>query len=678
MKNQLLSRAAAAACALSVPLSALADTPSTALPAVLLTGNPLRSEPRALPAAVLDGEALLLRRGSSLGETLEGLPGVSSSYFGPNANRPVLRGLDGDRIRVLSNAGASLDASSLSFDHALPLDPLMVERIEVLRGPQALLYGGSALGGVVNAIDGRIPSRASEGLAGAAELRLGGADGERAAAALVEGGGKAWAWHADAFARRTTDLRVPDYLRPDEAGGSALQGRVLNSASRAQGGALGVSRVGAQGFLGLAWDHYANDYGTVAEEGVQIEMRRDKLALAGEWRDATGFTLRAQAAHTRYQHLELEGGEVGTTFKNRGHDARLELVHPRLALGGGQLEGVAGAQVEQARFEALGEEAFVPGTRTRQRALFLLEQWTLGALQASAGLRAERVNVASAGDVAEVEAPRFGAAQQRHFQPGSRSLGLGWGLAAGWQLKLSSAWSERAPTQYELYADGVHAATAAYERGDTLQKLERGRQLELGLDWQRGDAQFKASAFDARFDNYIALLRSDAPDFEDEEGGSVPVYEFRGVRARLHGIELSAQQAWTQGVQRWKLEAGFDTVRGRNLSRNEALPRLAPWRASLGLQWQTGPWTLSALATHAARQSRVSADDRPTAAWSRVDLALLHRLQWAGSPGQEAHFFLKVHNLGNRLAYSASSAPTLRSLAPLPGRSLKLGLRWLF
>ena len=158
----------------------------------------------------------------------------------------------------------------------------------------------------------------------------------------------------------------------------------------------------------------------------------------------------------------------------------------------------------------------------------------------------------------------------------------------------------------------------------------------------------------------------------------MPVYEFRGVRARLHGIELSAQQAWTQGVQRWKLEAGFDTVRGRNLSRNEALPRLAPWRASLGLQWRSGPWTLSAQATHAARQSRVSADDRPTAAWSRVDLALLHRLQWAVSPGQEAHFFLKVHNLGNRLAYSASSAPTVRSLAPLPGRSLKLGLRWLF
>lgn len=443
MKSFQNPLALAAACA-CLPLSVLADGPSSALPTVLVTGNPLRSELRAQPAMVLTGDELLLRRASSLGETLDGLGGVAASFFGPNASRPVLRGLDGDRIRVLSNVGASLDASSLSFDHALPLDPLVVERIEVLRGPQALLYGGSALGGVVNAIDGRIPSQALQGLGGAAELRLGGAAGERGAAALLEGGGSGWAWHGDAFGRNTDDLRVPRYLRPDDAGGSQPQTHVLNSASRVRGGALGLSRVGSQGFLGLSWDHYANDYGTVAEEAVQIEMRRHKLALAGEWREPGGLTLRGQAAHTRYQHLELEDAAVGTTFKHRGMDARLELVHPGVGLGGGRLEGVLGLQTEQARFEALGEEAFVPGTRTGQRALFVLEQWTAGALQASAGLRAERVQVQSDGDAGDAEAPRFGAPQRRRFQPGSRSLGLSWAPAPAWQLSLGSAWSARA------------------------------------------------------------------------------------------------------------------------------------------------------------------------------------------------------------------------------------------
>ncbi|WP_152543563.1 TonB-dependent receptor plug domain-containing protein, partial [Methylibium sp. T29] len=174
---------------LGTPLLALAQTappPDTTLPPVVVTGNPLDSDGIATPNSVLAGPGLVLRRGSSLGETLSGLPGVSSSYFGPNANRPVIRGQDGDRIRVLNNAGATLDASALSFDHAVPIDPLVVERLEVLRGPAALLYGGSAVGGVVNAIDNRIPKAAIDGVGGALELRGGGAARERSAGALVE------------------------------------------------------------------------------------------------------------------------------------------------------------------------------------------------------------------------------------------------------------------------------------------------------------------------------------------------------------------------------------------------------------------------------------------------------------------------------------------------------------
>ena len=379
----------AAALAASAPAWAQ-DLPAS----VVVTGNPLGAKDLATPASVLTGKDLVLRRGSTLGETLDGLPGVSSTYFGPNANRPVIRGQDGDRIRVLGNGGASFDASSLSFDHAVPIDPLVVERVEVLRGPAALSYGGSAVGGVVNAIDNRIPREAVTAVSGAFEGRLGGAAGERAASALVEGGGGALAWHADAFWRRTDDLSVPDFDRPLEDGSSERRNFIANSASRADGGALGGSFVWDAGYVGASVDTYRNDYGIVAEDDITIRMRRDRIALAGELRPRGGFfsALRAQGAGTDYRHQEIEGdGSVGTTFANDGSDARLEAVHRALALGGGQLEGSFGLQYESSDFSALGEEAFVPSTHTRQQSVFVLERWSWGeGGSVSSGLRAEQ------------------------------------------------------------------------------------------------------------------------------------------------------------------------------------------------------------------------------------------------------------------------------------------------
>lgn len=310
------------------------------LETVIVTGNPLGSSEVATPSSVLSGNGLVLRRGSSLGETLDGLPGVSSSYFGPNANRPVIRGQDGDRLRVLSNSGASLDASSLSFDHAVPIDPLVVERIEVLRGPAALLYGGSAVGGVVNAIDNRIPKARLDGLSGALETRFGGAANERAVSALVETGGSGFALHADAFGRKTDDLRVPAFDRPLADGSTERRTRVVNSASRAHGGAVGASLVGDHGYLGTSVDTFRNDSGIVAEDDITIQMRRDRFALAGELRVPDGFitALRGQAASTDYQHQEVDGdGAVGTTFKIRGSDTR---VVPLLGTGRGGLRAV--------------------------------------------------------------------------------------------------------------------------------------------------------------------------------------------------------------------------------------------------------------------------------------------------------------------------------------------------
>ncbi|MEN9545115.1 MAG: hypothetical protein RLZZ598_1948, partial [Pseudomonadota bacterium] len=525
--------ALAALGALSTVHAQDAATPATTLAPVLVTGNPLASDSLATPASVLTGAELVLRRGSTLGDTLGALPGVSSSYFGPNANRPVIRGFDGDRIRVLNNAGAALDASSLSFDHAVPLDPLLVTRLEVLRGPAALLYGDSAVGGVVNAIDNRIPREPQPGASGVAEIRDGGAARERSVVAAVDAGSDGLALHADAFARRTGDLRTPAYERPDGAGGFTHESRILNSASDAQGGALGASWVGARGYLGLAWDGYRNDYGVVAEDDVLIRMRRDKLALAGEYRPAEGWVrkLGGRLQHTDYRHEEVAGsGEIGTIFKNKGTDARFELEHAPI----GALKGVIGLQTENAAFSALGEEAFVPSTDTRQLAGFVFEEMLLGeGAKLSFGGRVERTAVDSAGD-ADPTPPRFGDPQTRRFTAGSAALGGLWPLGGGWQASAHLARTERAPTLYELYANGVHAATGTFERGSLDQRKERSSNIDMGLEWapaQHGG--LKLSLFASDFSNYIALLAAGEPDFVDPASGRrFPVYAFRGVRAR--------------------------------------------------------------------------------------------------------------------------------------------------
>jgi iron complex outermembrane receptor protein len=664
-------RTALAVATASLAFAVRAQT--TQLAPVVITGNPLRSTELAAPVSSLSGDELVLRRGSSLAETLAGQPGLSATYFGPNANRPVIRGLDGDRVRLLSNAGASFDASSLSFDHAVPIDPLAVERIEVLRGPAALLYGGSAIGGVVNAIDNRIPKAPLSGLGGAAELRLGGAERERGAAALLETGDGRWALHADAFGRETDDLHVPRFTPVEDSTPLEASERVRNSASRAKGGALGAAFTDAHGYLGLAVDRYDNRYGIVAEPDVTVRMQRDHLALAGEWRDLGGplRTVRAQFGRTVYGHQEIEGsGEVGTVFSTRGNEARLELEHAPL----GPLRGVIGLQLDDSDFSALGEEAFVPSTTTRRRGLFVFEEapWTLGTL--SAGARLERAQVDSKGDADPTE-PQFGPAAQRSFSLRSLSIGNLWTFAPQWSLSASLASTERAPTSFELYANGVHAATGAYERGDPTLGVERGRNLELALRWATEGSELRIGAFETRFSRYISLAATGIDvDVVDEDGNveRVPEYAFRAVRARLRGIEAQAKHRLP--LAGWSLELGaqLDLLRADDLDRGEPLPRIAPARLRLSADATRGPWTLSASLEHVQRQRRVPATDAATPGHSLLDLVASRRFTLGAS---DALAFVKLSNVGDRLAFNATTIASVRELSPLPGRAIKAGLR---
>jgi len=690
--RRALSLAAAAACAaLQAPVAHAQQT-------VVITGNPLGRDSAAQPANVLSGDALAQRRAATLGETLEGLPGVSATYFGPNASRPVIRGLDGDRVRLLDNGGASVDASNLSFDHAAASDPLVTERIEVLRGPAALLYGGNATGGVVNSIDNRIPrGPAAAPVLGRAEVRLGGAANEKSGAAVLEGGavdvgrdmaGGGLAWHADAYGHRGDDVRAPRYTPVAEGEALASTTRIRNSASRGEGGAVGTAWTWGQGFFGVAAESSRSIYGTTVEPEVRIHMNRERASLAGEWRGLGGlFTqVSAQASHTRYKHQEVEGqgadAAVGTTFLSSGDEARVQAHHAPLHTGLGTLAGVWGLQTEKLAFQALGSEAFVPATVSRNNALFALEELALtrsGAalpLVLSAGARVERASVFSSGDAAGAVQTQFGPATKREFTPGSLSFGLRLGAAQGWQLQASLGRTQRAPAYYELFANGQHVATGTFERGDATLGVESSQHAELGLAWTQGHQHLKVNLFRTNFSRYLALDDSGSTA-TTSDGAELPVYAFHAARVRMQGLELEGETRLLTATPAlpWAVDAtaGLDVVHGDNLERNEPLARLAPLRVHLGLQASGETLKAGVNWRGVARQNRVPSTDTATAGYAMLDLWLSGKLELPGT--QASNWFARLGNVADHVARSAGTVATMRGLAPLPGRALTVGLR---
>jgi len=652
----------AAACLSVFVVSVSHAAPAESLDKVVVTGNPLKSQVLAQPSDSLSGDQLVLTRAANLGDTLQGLPGVAATNFGPNASRPSIRGLDGDRVRILSNSGASVDASNLSFDHGVAIDPLVIDKVEVLRGAAALLYGGNAVGGVVNTLDNRIPRTLIQGLSGAAEVRFGGASNDKSGAAVLDGGSgtpqSGWGWHVDLAGRDAGDQRAPRFSSPTDDGAES-RNSVRNSAARSHGGAVGGSVFFQGGFAGVSVDDFHTDYGTTAEADVTIKMQRQRLATAGEWATNEGPIHRIswQLSRNRYEHTEMEGDAVGTTFKSTGTDGRLEVEHAPF----GPLKGIVGVQTESLDFSALGEEAFVPSTRTRSTGVFLLEQAKLGGVDWSAGARTERVTVESDGG------DRFGTAQSRRFSPLSLALSGVLPLDSGWSLSANLNRTQRAPAYYELFANGLHVASAAFERGDPTLGLERSKGADLGLKWEGEQSHVHLNVYETRFTNYIALQATG--ETVDNDGDAVPVYAFQAVPARLRGMELEGR--W-QAHPAVALLAQLDTVRGDNRATGEPLPRLAPLRAMLGLEARHGDWSGRLEWRGAARQTRVAEFDTPTAGYGTVRLSLARQLRWGQT---DALWYLKLDNLGNKLAYNATAVPTIRSLAPQAGRSASTGLQ---
>lgn len=671
--------------AMALPLAARAQSPATpdatTLSPVIITANPLGSDALASPSSVLQGADLDLRRGSNLGETLNGLPGVSTTSYGPMVGRPIIRGLDGDRIRLLNNGVGSLDASSLSFDHAVPQDPLSTNRVEILRGPAALLYGGNAIGGVVNTLDNRIPTEPINGIHGDVASSYGGANNDRNGAVQLEGGDGTFAIHADVFGRKTGTLRIPgDAFSAQQraaAGPDAdsPRGRLPNSDGQANGGAIGMSWTGEHGYGGLSYSGYDANYGSVAETDVRIKMHQERFGLAGELRDLDGWfsSVKVNFAYTDYQHKEIEDGETGTVFKNRGYEARIEARHADI----GPLHGVVGLQLGQTRFSALGDEALVPTTDTDTAALFVLEEWAVtDRLTLSAGGRMDHSRLSPAAGGNE----RFEGSSSRNVTAGSFSLGGVYTLTPLWSVAANGAYTERAPTFYELYANGPHAATGQYLVGDERLAKERAWSGDLSLRYKNGHDHASVGLFYSSFANYLAetntgRYRNDDGDVVAADAdGALPEARYQGVPARLYGLEAeSVTRVLERGSHALDLGLSGDYTVSRNRDTGRSLPRIPPLRLRVALDYGYGPYSAGVSVSKAFAQHDHPANDTSTPGYYSLDANAAYRFKMTGVQWQA---YLRGINLTNQDIRYATSV--LRDVAPEGGRAVMVGLRGSF
>ena len=643
------------------------QTTNIDLPTISVTGNPLgvASDALVVPVSILSGRELSLKRESTLGDTLNGIPGVAATHFGPNASRPVIRGLDAERVRIMQNGVGVLDASSLSFDHAVTIDPLVIEQIDVVRGPAALLYGGSAVGGVVNAIDHRIPTESVTGVIGRTEARVGGPDSQNNLASVVDVGNGKIAIHADAYTRKTSDLNIPGFAvssRKNQADPSILRenhGKLVNSSASADGGALGASLTFDNGYIGASYSDFNSNYGTVAEAAVRADMKSQRWDLASEFKGLGNIINRVKArmAYTDYQHQEIEGGTVGTTFKNNGVEGSVELGHAKFS----SIEGVVGVQFQNTRFEALGTEAFVPPVQTQNHAIYVYEEmplniWNLEKLKLSFGGRAEHTTL-DANPWAKSP-----TAQAASFNAYSYALGGLYTLNSNWSLASNLSHNERAPSYFELYANGAHLATGQYEVGNANFSKERSNGLDAQIRWKDAKNSFNFGAYYTRFSRFLGLLDTGNIDVDT----SLPIAQFSTFAASFKGLEAEGKFNLVDNLD---LKLRGDYVRASNLDNSQALPRITPLRLGAGLHYQKNALGARIDMLHAFKQNRTAENELATDGYTDVSALVTYKLPVK----LNMELFAKANNLLNQEIREHSSF--LKDLSPAGERSVLIGMR---
>jgi len=703
MRSDCLARVIAVGLVVS-PAAARADDAAPADPSdphahtsteIVVTGSLQRNRQDVLSGvAVIQGAQLDQAIRASIGETLDKTPGVSATSFGPTASRPVLRGLQGERVRVLSDGIGSIDVSNTSADHAAVVNPLLAERIEVLRGPQSLLYGSSAIGGVVNVIDRRIPLRVpDEPVHLGAVASYGSAANERSLAGTVEvplGGG--FVAHADASWDRSDDMRIGGYaLTPelraqalataaagtgdpeidpeiDYAGNSAVRGTLPNTAARTWTAGAGLSYVNDGGMIGFSYTHTDSLYGVPirfatlpgeGQEAPRLALKQDRIDARAEVQTGGDVLEKIlfRFGYADYRHSELDpSGAVGTTFLNHGMEARLELTQARH----GVWQGTTGAQLVSRDFDVVGDEAFLPRNTTRQLGLFTLQQLDLGAVKLEAGARFEHSVVTALPTPAQ---PQFFSGT-RQFDTVSGSLGASWAFRPEWRIGVNLSRTARAPAAEELFANGPHAGTEAFEIGDPGLRPERATSVEAVLRGAGRGYSLEASVYHTWFSDFVYDQRTGAV----EDG--LPVYQNAQGAARWYGFEAQAKVDLAR-FGGWTLAADglADWVHATVLGYGPA-PRIPPLRVLGGLGLTSAKWDLRAEVERVTAQNRVAPNETPTPGYTEVNLEANWRPWGKDRP---LSFALSANNLFDVAARRHASF--LKDYAPLAGRDIRLTAR---
>ena len=647
---------------------------------IVVTAAPfgISADATTIAVDVIDEEALLSAPSLSLGDILNGLPGVRSTSFSAGASRPVIRGLSGPRVQVLTNGLGLIDASSLSPDHQVAADPGEAVRIEVLRGPQTLAFGGSAIGGVVNVIDGRIAEEAPvDGLDGRVTAQGSSVDDGYSAGARLAAAVGPVVFTLDGLKREASDYDIPvpaESRRQVASEGEVFDddggGTVDNSFLELEAYGAGLSLVGDRGFIGASVKRTETAYGVPGhahepdegdagsqeeEETVTIGLEQTRYDLRGEYRLEGGVfsRVRGSLGYADYTHTEFESGEVGTVFASEGFEGRLELIQ-RKANG---LDGAIGVQFLNRDLDAIGDEAYVPRTEVKELAAYTLQRLDmgdqgLGEWGLEAGLRVDRRDLDS-------------VVGQRDFSNVSGSAGAFWKPAEPLFLGLSIARNGRAPTEAELFARGPHVATRAFEVGNADLTSERVTSIEATGHLELGRVDADLQLFHADYEGFIDLIPNGAAE------GDLPVFQYVQGDATFHGLEAEiGYQAWESGSDGLRLEASYDTVRGTTDFGPPA--RIPPWSVTGRMIVDLGPWTLKVQGRHVGEQDRVASFELPTDSYTTLD----GYIGWSPSRDDGVLLYAEVRNATDEEVREHASF--LKDLTPQPGRNIRIGAAYRF
>ncbi|MBC2607839.1 TonB-dependent receptor [Pelagicoccus albus] len=653
-----------------------------------------------VPVSELAGEELDRKAVSNLGATLDGEPGVHSTYFGPGAGRPVIRGFDGDRVRILNQGTDSHDVSQTSPDHAVGIEPLFAHDIEVVRGPASLLYGNAAIGGVVNVIGKELPiERAQVPISGEIEVSYGSVADEKSAGVALEGGQGDIAWSLGYFERSSGDIEIPGYAESayqmeaeeeeeNHEEEEEVFGVLENSFVDTRSGYVGMTWFGDSGSFGFSFSKYDTDYGVPghsheheheeeedhdeeeeehAEESVSIDLDQSRFALRGELIDPVDFfeSVELNFSYGEYQHKELEGDEVGTVFDRDGFELRLTGVHRPL----GDLTGAIGFQLKGESFSAVGEEAFIPANDSTQYGLFAVERLNREWGAWEFGGRIENVDVD----------PVDSALSGKSFTTGNASAGFVRKVGESAVFATNLTYTERAPSASELYAFGPHVGTQSYEIGDSSLGLESSVNLDMSYRLVAGKVTGEFTVFYSDFSDYIYMRYLDedtiASLYGELDTDGLDLFQATPADAKFYGYELDLRYHIVDEIDRaMHIDVMLDQTRATNERFDTNMPRIPTRRIGARYEYASGPWVAGIEGRYHEAASHLAPNELPTDSYFLWGADLLYRIQTTDSVTVD--LFAIGSNLGDEEARAHTSY--LKDLAPMPGRSVKLGVRTRF